>query len=778
MAKSTKSGNGPQRSDQRRQELRRNLPKPSTTLKAAILRPDFIRTSVIVFAFLAITGLMVIWGHDQVIVTNGQLMSDTHITRLDWDDVDEQATNQRREEARRSSPRIYQRNRKVMELLESALQGLPVAVQGKSSISEVADEIQTQFTLDDGALAALQRMAVDGEPTEQWRQWVHRLVHEDLQQAPILDDQEAQIYAVTPIPNRLLLLSDGKREALRAEAIPLQGLKDDAQNKEILDMISSAGFPNSLHATIASRIASDDLPTLVLDQELTQSTMQKAVDAVEPTLVSHREGEVIYRRGDRLSAAQYERTIREAEQFATSGPFLHRWGPRLGLLGLLAALSILFAAYATTAYKQIARNPWRLIALCSLLTAMLSLSLFVTVEAPVLLYASAIAPVLFTGYVVRLAYDQRLAIFLCGVQAAITAMTLGLGVGWFILVMAGSGAAVAQLKEIRNRNSLLQSSLLGAGVLAVGSIVLSLLELPIVPAAWGEIIGRAVLAFAGCIGVGFLVLGILPSIERLFNITTGMTLAELRDPRRPLLQQLQQRAPGTYNHSLQVANIAEAAADAIGADSLLVYVGALYHDIGKMNKPEYFVENRGDGPNKHENLSPAMSLLVIIGHVKDGVELGREYNLPRDIIHFIEAHHGTTLVEYFYHAAKQQAEEEDRETVDEVEYRYPGPKPRTREAAILMLSDCIESASRAMTERKPSQIESLVRDLTNKRLTDGQFDECDLTFKELALIQSAITSRINAIYHGRVSYPDAEESADTDKAEPDGGSGELGLAGA
>ena len=207
-------------------------------------------------------------------------------------------------------------------------------------------------------------------------------------------------------------------------------------------------------------------------------------------------------------------------------------------------------------------------------------------------------------------------------------------------------------------------------------------------------------------------MGILPTIERLFGITTGMTLAELRDPKQPLLRQLQQKAPGTYNHSLQVANIAEAAAEAIGADGLLVYVGALYHDVGKMNKPEYFIENQIDGYNKHEKLSPAMSLLVIVGHVKDGIELAREYNLPRPIIHFVESHHGTTLVEYFYHAARTQAAEEpDKETVEEVRFRYPGPKPHTKEAAILMLSDAVESATRAMKEPNPSRIESLVREV-------------------------------------------------------------------
>jgi len=265
--------------------------------------------------------------------------------------------------------------------------------------------------------------------------------------------------------------------------------------------------------------------------------------------------------------------------------------------------------------------------------------------------------------------------------------------------------------------------------------------------------------------IGFLVLGILPFIERWFDITTGMTLAELRDPSQPLLRQLQQRAPGTYNHSLQIANIAEAAADAIRANGLLVYVGALYHDIGKMNKPDYFVENQAGGFNKHSKLRPAMSLLVIIGHVKDGIELAREYGLPRSIQHFIESHHGTTLVEYFYHAAKTRAEADQKESVTEVEFRYPGPKPRTKEAAILMLADAIESATRAMAEPNPSRIESLVRELSRKRLLDGQFDESELTFRDLSLIEDAMIARLCAIHHSRISYPSQKQEETEEKIE-------------
>ncbi len=749
-----KSGHG-----QRRQEIRRNLPKPTTTLKSALMRPEFLRSGLIIFCFLVLTSLLVIWSSEQVLVRDGQLMSETRVKRLDYVVVDQVATENRREEALRSSPRIYEINRNAMSRLQSELEGLPTAVAGRTTLDELAEEIRTKFHLDEGALKLLQTMSVDGEPTPQWLGWVQQLVHPVvLSRTPILDEQEFQLYSITPIPNRLLLQDDGRRDTLRAEAVSLQKLEEEPDDRLVVDMILSAGFPASLASTIAGRIASEGLPTIILDGKLTETTSLQRASNIEPVLVEHEKGQVLFRRGDILTPAQYESVLLETQQFGALGGFPDRWLARLGLIGLLAGLSIFFAAYATTSWPKISRNPLRLIALAVLMTVMLGVSVFVSAEAVVFLWAATLAPILFVAMVVRLAYDQRLAIFLGGVQAAMTALSLQLGIGWFILAMVGCGAVVGQLSEVRDRHSLLHSALLGAVVLSIGTIVLGLVELPMVPAVWPQLLGQALLAAASSIGVGFLVLGILPSIERAFSITTGMTLAELRDPRRPLLQQLQQRAPGTYNHSLQVANIAEAAADAIGADSLLVYVGALYHDIGKMNKPEYFVENRGEGPNKHENLSPAMSLLVIIGHVKDGIELAREYHIPRQIIHFIEAHHGTTLVEYFYHAAKQQAQEDENVTVEEIEYRYPGPRPRTKEAAILMLSDCVESAARAMTERKPSQIEQLVRDLSMKRLMDGQFDECNLTFTELAQIQAAIVSRVNAIYHGRVSYP--EEEAD------------------
>jgi putative nucleotidyltransferase with HDIG domain len=246
----------------------------------------------------------------------------------------------------------------------------------------------------------------------------------------------------------------------------------------------------------------------------------------------------------------------------------------------------------------------------------------------------------------------------------------------------------------------------------------------------------------------------------MFGVLTDLSLLELGDITHPLLQELVRRAPSTYNHSITVGSIAEAAADAIGARGLLVRVGAYFHDIGKMLKPGYFVENQGQGDNRHQSLVPAMSTLVIIAHVKDGADLARQNRVPEPIVDFIQQHHGTTLVEYFYRQAseRKEADPHGSAVVDESSFRYPGPKPQTKEAGILMMADAVESASRALVEPTPSRIESLVEDISRKRLLDGQFDECGLTLEEVRKIGDSLVKSLTAVYHGRVKYPDQESA--------------------
>ena len=242
---------------------------------------------------------------------------------------------------------------------------------------------------------------------------------------------------------------------------------------------------------------------------------------------------------------------------------------------------------------------------------------------------------------------------------------------------------------------------------------------------------------------GFFLLG------NLFGITTSVQLMELARPTHPLLHELQMKAPGTYHHSILISNMAEQAAQAIGADALLARVGAYYHDIGKILRPYFFTENQMDGVNVHERLDPKTSAQIIVSHVADGLELAKKYRLPRSIRDFIPEHHGTRLASFFYQQARERGQE-----VNEADFRYPGPKPQTREAAIMMLADGVEAAARADRPGSVEEIDQLVRKIIQKRVMEGQLDECDLTLRDLDRIRAAFVSILQGIYHPRIKYPE------------------------
>ncbi len=334
--------------------------------------------------------------------------------------------------------------------------------------------------------------------------------------------------------------------------------------------------------------------------------------------------------------------------------------------------------------------------------------------------------------------------------ALMIALATRQGIGFLVVLAAVSVVLALGLRDVRNRGRIIAVGSLAALVALGTTMLVGLVE--------GQQLGfvfwnRAFWAALATLAAAFIVEGILPGVERLFGVTTNMTLLEWCDPNKPLLRMLAAESPGTYNHSLLVGALAGSAADAIGANGLLARAGAYYHDIGKINKPEYFVENQGMGVgNRHDRLSPAMSHLIIIGHVKDGVEMAKAYGLPASLHAFIPEHHGTCVIEYFYHAASQARKPGDPE-ISDTQFRYPGPKPQSRETAICMLCDAVEGAVRAMPEPTPGRIEDTVERMIQKRLGDGQFDECDLTFRELAIIRSSLVKSLISLYHGRITYP-------------------------
>ncbi len=361
-------------------------------------------------------------------------------------------------------------------------------------------------------------------------------------------------------------------------------------------------------------------------------------------------------------------------------------------------------------------------------------------------------PLVVFGMIMAIAYRQELALLFTGVVSWIVVLALGENLPMFLLLFGATAAAALNLGRIRSRSKLIYVGLFAGCVAALLDLAMNMIDnQPLDPSLWRGA-GRQ---FVWATMAGFFMTGLLPFVERLFGVLTDLSLLELGDITHPVLQELVRRAPSTYNHSITVGSIAEAAADAIGARGLLCRVGAYFHDIGKMLKPGYFVENQGKDGSRHEGLVPAMSTLVIIAHIKDGADLARQHHLPQAIIDMIQQHHGTMLMEYFYDRAHtQQAADPNGSEIDENLFRYPGPKPQTKEAAVLMLADAVESASRTLVDPTPGRIEGLVGDLAQRRLQGGQFDESGLTLHELGVVERSLAMSVASIYHGRLKYPD------------------------
>jgi putative nucleotidyltransferase with HDIG domain len=357
-------------------------------------------------------------------------------------------------------------------------------------------------------------------------------------------------------------------------------------------------------------------------------------------------------------------------------------------------------------------------------------------------------------------------------RGGLTGVVTNAGIDPIIIVMSliSGFAAVFVTLEVRRRSRLVRAGIF----VGLSTWILALIFGLIGPIIWEAITGthwniigwQSVVAVGSGILTAFVIGGSLPLFESAFRITTNISWLELADLNHPLLKRLVIEAPGTYHHSLVVANLAEAAAESVGANAAMCRVCSYFHDIGKLVKPDYFTENMRRDRNPHDELAPTMSALIIIAHVKEGVDLALKYNLNQEIIDAIQQHHGTSLVFYFYKRALQQQEdaraggkimnirEEDIPEVREESFRYSGPRPQTKEIAILSLADSIESASRSIEKITPQKVDQLVTDIIEKRLLDGQLKECNLTMTELEQIGESFKRTLQSMMHGRVAYPD------------------------
>jgi hypothetical protein len=376
-----------------------------------------------------------------------------------------------------------------------------------------------------------------------------------------------------------------------------------------------------------------------------------------------------------------------------------------------------------------------------------------------------LVPVALGGLLLAVLFNSRLAFAGALAISILTSLLASAEFRFFLYSFVGSLTAIFALVGQKSRATLLK-----AGALVGLANLYSILAWSLLSGATESLAFDLVGGLINGLFVAILALGLLPLFEYLFQVATDFRLIELCNMNHPLLKQMILKAPGTYHHSMLVGTLAEAAGEAIGANTLLCRVGAYYHDIGKMTKPLYFVENQTDSRDLHGKLRPSLSSLVIVSHVKAGVELGRAHGLPTAVVEMIPQHHGTRLVTFFYDKAKK-SQDPDMGEVQEEEFRYPGPKPQTKEAAILMLADAVEAASRTLTERTQGRFQGLVGNIVNTIFTDGQLNECELTLRELHLIEESFVRVLLGIYHHRVDYPGFDFEECTPRRE---GNGALG----
>lgn len=471
--------------------------------------------------------------------------------------------------------------------------------------------------------------------------------------------------------------------------------------------------------------------------------------AVQSVLEPCPEGMPLVQRGKPITERQLALIQEEHRAYLRSlstGDHARRGVALFLVVSLLAALVILYVGRFQTGLAQ---STPKVLGVCALVVVTLVLGLVLS-RPP---WNAVLIPLTVTAMIFTIAYNPQFALLMSFSLSLVMNVALGSELSDLLVMVGGLATAVLSLRNVRTRTRLVEvAAAAGLAYLAM-TVSTGLLS----GQSWRLIAWTAGFHFGWALLAGCILSGGLPLVERCFGIVTDISLLELADGSHPLLQELIRRAPGTYTHSMTVATLAEAAAEAVGANPLLTRVGSYFHDVGKMLKPHYFIENQM-GENRHNTLEPALSTLVIIGHVKDGLALAKQYKLPRPIIDFIEQHHGTTLVEYFYREAIRLQENSGNGPCNlEACFRYPGPKPQNRENGIVLLADAVESSSRALSEPAPSSLRKLVHDLLMKRLLDGQFEESGLTLTELHIIEESLSKSVIALYHARIKYPEVRD---------------------
>lgn len=505
-------------------------------------------------------------------------------------------------------------------------------------------------------------------------------------------------------------------------------------------------FPSRPEATqaLAELVGATVLPNLRYEATATERLRADARNAVNPYDGLVRKDEKIIGSHE-IATAEHIRKIESLRAWRSrlgeSPSFVSDLPGVLGRVALLGFLVLGFLAYLRIHHRDVYGDTSQLFVLATLCAIVLGVGWVVVNQ---IRGYEMLIPITVLSLTAALLFGNALAFAATLVASLYAGVVFGLGLPFLTGSAVAGIAAIASATGVRRRRDFYRPMLVVALAYVVAIGAMGLVD----GARWDILLRRSAWGAASGIASVLAVTIFLPLLEGIFTVTTDITLLELADLNRPILRRLMLEAPGTYHHSLVVGSLSEAAAEAIGANPLLARVNAYYHDIGKIEKAEYYGENQSGARSRHEKLSPTMSCLIIEAHVREGAEIARKEKLPRAIIDGILEHHGTTLMSFFY----QKALAQDPET-EERDFRYPGPKPRSKETAILMLADAVEATARSLTDPTPSRIRGVVTRMLDARVKDGQLDESPITFEDLAKIRERFIPILTALFHARVHYP-------------------------
>ncbi|WP_168119300.1 HDIG domain-containing metalloprotein [Paenibacillus sp. HB172176] len=526
---------------------------------------------------------------------------------------------------------------------------------------------------------------------------------------------------------------------------------------QVAELVNSSSLSSRTEREIVQELARFVImPNKFLDQEATDEAKAEAKQNTPPVII--KEGDVFVKRGETITAETYK-LLSDANLLQDKKDY---W-PQLGLFFMSVMFAIVMYVYlhqsgGINGVKPRYSNAQLLMLWLIFLINIIIIQIIALTQTDSAPYAGYLAPAALGAMLITLLMDMHLAIiasFIFTVMGSIILNTsqnqiFDFKYGFFIMVI--SLAAVFSIYRASQRSTILKAGIMVSlfGSVSVISMLMLSEDLNRMP-----FIYSVAFAFGGGLLTAVLVIGLMPFFEITFGILSALKLVELSNPNHPLLRKLLTETPGTYHHSVMVGNLSEAAAEAIGANGLLCRVGSFYHDIGKTKRPNYFIENQSNIENPHDTIDPKLSKSIIVAHARDGVEMLKGYNIPKPIRDIAEQHHGTTSLKFFYYKALKQAEEEGKEAAfTEDDYRYPGPKAQSKEAAVVGISDCVEAAVRSLRNPTVEQVEAMIAKIIKSRLDDNQYNECDLTLKELDKIAQSLKESVIGIFHSRIEYPE------------------------